>query len=76
MRKEAAENSRKVAMSPRACSVRRAQREEADRLSLRLANVHQLPRQPAQTPLGPIPRSEVSRPPRSGRGQLALQFNR
>lgn len=28
--------------------------EEADRLGLRLSDVHQLPSQPAQTPLGPV----------------------
>lgn len=34
------------------CAARAA--EEADRLGLRLSDVHQLPSQPAQTSLGPV----------------------
>lgn len=71
----AAENSRKVRMSPRACSVRRAQRKKqtgwvsGSRMSISC-------RASQRKPLWvPFRCSEVSRPPRSGRGQLVLQFS-
>lgn len=71
----AAENSRKVRMSPRACSVRRAQRKKqtgwvsGSRMS---TSCRASQRKPLWVPFR---RSEVSRPPRSGRGQLVLQFS-
>lgn len=71
----ASENSRKVRMSPRACSVRRAQRKKqtgwvsGSRMS---TNCRASQRKPLWVPFR---RSEVSRPPRSGRGQLVLQFS-
>lgn len=71
----AAENSRKVRMSPRACRVRRAQRKKqtgwvsGSRIS---TSCRASQRKPLWVP---FLRSEVSRPPRSGRGQLVLQFS-
>lgn len=71
----AAENSRKVRMSPRACRVRRAQRKKqtgwvsGSRMS---TSCRASQRKPLWVPFR---RSEVSRPPRSGRGQLVLQFS-
>lgn len=71
----AAGNSRKVRMSPRACRVRRAQRKKqtgwvsGSRMSTSCRASQRRPR------WVPFRRSEVSRPPRSGRGQLVLQFS-
>lgn len=71
----ATQNSRKVRMSPRACSVRRAQRKKqtgwvsGSRMS---TSCRANKRKPLWVPFR---RSEVSRPPRSGRGQLVLQFS-
>lgn len=69
------QNLRKVRMSPRAWSVRRAQRKKqtgwvsGSRMS---TSCRASQRRPLWVPFR---RSEVSKPPRSGRGQLVLQLS-